>query len=555
MRREGSTAAKSTTRRQCLLTAAGIAAVAIAIYLPTLGADFVYDDHALIVRGDYVHDVGNLDEILTLRVLGQDVLDRNRPLALLSTMIDSALWDMNPIGYHATNVLLHAACSVLLFFLTLHLLGMTGIRRDDPRRERRGRLAGAAIAGCLFALHPLNSEAVCVPSFREDLLCTFWTLAALLCAASLPQRRTLRQILTGVAIVLCCLLAITAKETGIAAPFAVLAYGLLFRRNEGMGRWCGIGGGALFVACGFLFARFILTPEPSAIYHYPPQFLGGSLYNTLMIQPRIWTAQVMSILWPGRLCADYGTFALRYYPLGLSTLFLALLAIAAIQAARRNTVIFFSTVLAIAALLPVSNLVPIYRPMADRYLYLPLTGICILISYAVYRVSLLRPHWSHALLALLSGATLATATLFTLGRVRVWNNERALWLDTLAKNPYSSLAATRLGAALYEEGNLRGAVEAWRKALHATQGQSAKAWAYLALVFEQDGDTPAANQAYANAMTLDPRYGTPSRLVTNYILSASEGLRMQRLAERVAELPKAPPPISADTLPPAFPID
>ncbi|MFM8810134.1 MAG: hypothetical protein ACKOJB_14750, partial [Chthoniobacterales bacterium] len=88
--------------------AAFLFALVVALYFPTLRGGFVYDSIAQVLYSDYIHTSANWSDVLTLRVVGQDELDRNRPLHLASLMLDAAIWRKNPFGYRLTSVLLHA---------------------------------------------------------------------------------------------------------------------------------------------------------------------------------------------------------------------------------------------------------------------------------------------------------------------------------------------------------------------------------------------------------------------------------------------------------------
>src|SRR5262245_62612926 len=97
------------------------------------------------------------------------------PVALLSFSLDYAVWGMNPFGYHLTNVLLHAANSVLLYVLALGLLG-----RALPAAAPRAIMLGAAVAALFFALHPLRAESVAWITERRDGLSTLFYLVTVL---------------------------------------------------------------------------------------------------------------------------------------------------------------------------------------------------------------------------------------------------------------------------------------------------------------------------------------------------------------------------------------
>src|SRR5205823_13624959 len=121
---------------------------AFALYLPTLGADFVWDARAQILVDSFIHEPRHLLDVLSFRVLSLDVLDNNRPTNLLSLMLDSMLWGQRPFGYHLSNVLLHTVTVCLLFGFILDVLRRSGVE-EKPARFR------AAFASLVFAVHPV----------------------------------------------------------------------------------------------------------------------------------------------------------------------------------------------------------------------------------------------------------------------------------------------------------------------------------------------------------------------------------------------------------------
>ncbi|MEI6339608.1 MAG: hypothetical protein WCQ57_13655, partial [Verrucomicrobiota bacterium] len=158
-----------------------IGLLTFALYLPTLKSGFVYDAEAQVLVDGYIHERANFFEVISLRVLSRDVLDFNRPVQLLSLMVDSLCWGRNPFGYHLTSNLVHALNAALLFLLILRLAEAGGIGRS-------GLFPWIAAAGALlFAWHPVNVEAVAEVSCREDLLATFFLLAGLLLADAFAQ--------------------------------------------------------------------------------------------------------------------------------------------------------------------------------------------------------------------------------------------------------------------------------------------------------------------------------------------------------------------------------
>lgn len=122
-----------SSRRDLWLWAAGVFLIAALVYGPTLRGGFVYDSIAQVLYSDYIHTALNRIDVLTLCVVGEDELDRNRPLQLASLMLDAAIWKKEPIGYRLTSVLLHALNAALPFAFIV----MCFSHSNSPGRDER----------------------------------------------------------------------------------------------------------------------------------------------------------------------------------------------------------------------------------------------------------------------------------------------------------------------------------------------------------------------------------------------------------------------------------
>ena len=500
-----------------------VAAVAWLLYAPALTADFVWDARAKILNSNFIHDPANLPDVLTGRVLTRDVLDNNRPGNLLSLMIDAALWGKLPAGYHATSVTLHAAVCAMLFLLLVRLL---------PAPAGPCATWPAFVAALVPAVHPLNCEAVYEVSYREDLLVAASILVALFAAmAFLRKPGFWRNLLPGAVCCLALLFGVSAKENGVAGPVVVGCYWLLWRRKEPRLPWACLLSVASLVVLSFLAARFTLRPEHSLIFTDNPPRLGGSLGNSLLIQLRIWAMEFSQVLLPRNLCADYGPYSLRNFSVPLSAAAVVLVAGAQLFLAFRHRLFALGSALFWAGLLPVSNIVPLYRPLADRFLYVPFAGLAMLLAQAFFLARNLRP----AARAALYGAAIlwiSAGAVLTFRREAVWHDSLALWQDTAAVNPYSFAAADNLGYALLEIHRDRDAAQSFLRAIRIAGGSVADPWAGLALASEAAGQPAAADNAFRRAAALDVRYAHPQELVRALIVPPDIAGKLEVLAHR-----------------------
>jgi len=488
--------------------AAVLAGMTLAVFSPTLSSGFVYDARLQILTDPFLHDPRNWWPVLTFGTLAMDVLDFNRPVNLASLMLDATLWGREPFGYHLTSVLLHAV-NVLLVWAVLRQLCHGGSAQDTASSWPT---VASLLPPLLFAMHPVVTEAVCEPTFREDLLVASFTLAGLLLALGhRPQAATDAR--RAAACIACSLLAIGSKESGIAAPAVLAVAWLAVRRGERGRFWPVAVGGATIAVVVFLIARFALEPIPSRIFEGRPQYPGGSLAGALLILPRILALYAQIVVLPVNLCADYGLYSVAHLPLPVALAVVAGVAAAAAAAVWSDRRMALAVALVIVPLLPVANLIPIYRAAADRYLYLPLAGI------GVAAGLLLDAPWlagrQRLRERLLLGGAVAVVLLAAActERQKVWADPLALWTDTFRKNPVTVTAAAGLAEALRQAGRLPEAEQAARRAIQIIDGRRGDDWATLALILAGQGREEEAFAALNRALEADPKLATPDERV------------------------------------------
>lgn len=499
--------------------------LAFGLYVPSLSSGFVYDARAQIEGDTYIHTPGHVWNILTLRVLSEDVLDSGRPVHLLSLWGDAMVWGKSPRGYHLTSNLLHALATALLFLLLCKL--------GTVERDVSPRLAWcAALMGSLwFSVHPVHVEAVAEVSYREDLLATFFLLAGLYAAAMFSALRGTPRMVVAVLCVAFLLGAAGSKETGFSGPLLLACYAVLYHRQEGLRPWMPLLAAAFLVVGVFGAARVFLRPEVSEIFTVQPSYPGGSLAAAMQIQPRIWTFLWGQLAWPGGLSGDYMPSHIADISPTTGWMVLAIVVALQIALSIKSRLACLGSALFWLGLAPVSNFLPLFRPMADRFLYLPATGAACLLAAAI----LLAGH-RRMILIPLTGLWALTVPLLawqTCQRQRVFANELNLWVDTATKSPDSPTALINRGYAFYEVGEYGRALEDSERALAMTHGQQPEPWATLALIFETTGEPRRAEEALQNAVRLDPRYRTPMESFPPAMMDASQAAAFERIARRL----------------------
>lgn len=486
------------------------------LYLPSLRSGFVYDAESQILISDYIHQPAHFTDVLSLRVMSHDVLDFNRPVQLLSLMLDSLFWGRNPLGYHLTSNLLHALTAALVFLLAVRLL--------EP-----GRTTAAFLASLLFAAHPLLVEPVAEVASREDVLAAFFVLVSLFLADGFGRAGGRVRLLYGAGCAFAAFLACASKETGVVALPAIGLYWLLYRRRESLLSWVALLGVLFVVTAGFLVARFALEPKDSQIFLHPPAYIGGSRAMVFQIQPRIWTFYLGLIFCPLHLSADYVPQNIGNITLPLGVMAVTVFVVLQGWLAWKSRAGALGGFLFWLALAPVSNFIPIFRPMADRFLYLPLAGLALALAGAL---ALARPVVFRGL-AVVSGMVVLLLAGLTWQRQAVFSDSLSLWQDTLKKSPFSETAANNLGYAFLDRGDYDPALKAFDQALRITQGKKADAWAGAAITLEKAGRPVDAENALRQAIAHDPIYATPQKLVEALSARQEHAAIMEQIQARL----------------------
>lgn len=518
------------------------ATIAAGIYLPSLSGAFVYDDIAVIRDSTYIHDPANWSHVLTLKVMAEDVIDFNRPVQVASLMLDAAIWGKEPLGYRLTNLLLHAACTFLVVILAARLLreSLTPVGKNMGETVLgMSALVGVFLAGLLFALHPMMVEAAAVPSNRKDQLATFFLLIAFLAATRFRAVLDLSNIVLAAVCTLCTLLAIGAKENGVAGPPILFMYWWLLRRREKPVAWLSLIAVCSLACVLFLAARFALEREVSEVFITKPSAISPTIKGRANIQVGFMVLYAKNIFLPAWLCADYNLRSLEpiyKYPFLREAVMLFLGGVV-ILCSMRSALCALAVWIVLFAILPVANLVPIYVPAADRYWYLPMLGLSIMVALASVWVGRHAPRPAAAAALVVSLVLAVVLAGLTLQRIAVWDNTIALWRDTLDKNDRSVRAHTGLATEYANTGRLGEAAPHWKQAAEFVRNRP-DYWVNVIVLNHSLGRTGEAYEAIRSMLEVYPEMYYPDSVPrTGYLASVD----MDTFSRIVAQFRSANP--------------
>ena len=357
-----------------LLAALALCLLALLAYSDSFHDGYTLDSNQLLRADTRIQQATsqNVDQILQHTYwwpYGESGL--YRPLATLSYMFNYAVLGNGErsAGYHWINFLLHLCNVLLVYTLSLRLMGT------------RGRAFSVA---ALWSVHPVLTESVTYMVGRPDLLAGIGVLGGLLLYLISTETTGKRRwaALGGAAVATA--IGVFSKESAVTVLGVIAMYELTWwkERRQVRGRLAGFAAVAIPIAAMLYQRMQVLAASPPASF----PFLDNPLVDAGFIQGRLTAIGLLArYLWrlvcPITLSADY---SYAQIPLAsgtlsdwISWLVVAALAVAVYRSYRWNRTAFFFAGFAAVTFLPMSNLLfPIGTIMAERFLYLPAIAFC-----------------------------------------------------------------------------------------------------------------------------------------------------------------------------------
>jgi tetratricopeptide (TPR) repeat protein len=308
-------------------------------------------------------------------------------------------------------------------------------------------LPAAALAALLFAVHPIHTESVAWSAGRSDVLATLFSLAALLLHIGTTRADWRRSLAVGV----CILLALGAKETAIAIFPALLLYDVMMRPErpraiEWVLRWSGpLVGTIVYV----LLRRATIGDFVGAA---PGEASISASLGTVVGAIGVYAGK---LLWPVNLNAYIDSVPTGAIGWSVSAVAVAIAAAVAVWSwARGEKVPAFLVAWMAACLAPSLTIawkIP-EAPLAERYLYFPSVAFCLLIGCGVAAAATRLTESTRRVGAALLGVVLIACAVVTVRRNAVWHDDVRLWEDTSRKSSVAGMPLRSLGAAYHAQG-------------------------------------------------------------------------------------------------------
>src|SRR5437870_6976693 len=487
-----------------------VALFTLAAFLPALQNQFVnWDDKDNFLDNPHYRGLGWTH----LRWMWTTHRGHYIPLTWMTLGLDYLLWGMNPLGYHLTSLLLHAANAVVFFFLVSRLLTLA---LPSPSERGHAVPVAAGFAALVFAIHPLRVESVVWATERRDVLSGLFYLVTILVylRACEGEERGRRWYWLAVATFV---LALLSKSMVVNLPVVLLILDVypLRRLGGAVGWWS----------------------EPARrIYIEKIPFVllaAGASAIAVMAQSSVHAAASLAQLsLPGRLVVS--AYGLSFYlgktgvPVNLSPLYElsstvdpwatpfilsygVVVAIMAIVLALRRRVpgLPAAWVAYVVVLLPVLGFFQSGPQIAaDRYTYLAGLGGAILAGAGLlscWRTSRTSKTETPTTLPIAGVATCVVVGLgaLTWNQAQVWHVSENLWTHALARDPQSSIAENNLGVVRADQSKLAEAIEHYQRALQM-RPDYADAYFNLGNALFQQGKLAEASDHYRQALAIKP---------------------------------------------------
>lgn len=487
-----------------------IVLLAIMIYWNTLNHDFVnFDDPDLIIRNRYIKTLSfqNIRAIFTPGVVGA-----YQPVRTLSYAIDYHFWKLDPTGYHLTNVLCHAVSTLLVYLIAFMLTR---------------QVITASVVSLVFAVHPVHVEAVAWVAGRRDVLSSAFGLLSVFCflrfspaqqnnAKKNHQKKFLSSAFWYAFALVFFGLGLLTKSSLVILPLLFVLYDLCFLHPPIWEKWQRGVWYLPFFLISLIFTQvFTKLSRSSGLVES-----WGNAYTRSLTMTRVFAEYIYLLCMPKNLSATYGITSV-YSLWGLSFLMafavIVLILVLTVYAWKNSKLVVFGVGWFFISLLPVSNIIPIAITKADRYLYLPSVGFCLVLAWLIvrcwtmlfyFKASAFGKHLVAFGYWLMIGLIIFSYALYTVQRNRDWKDSHTLWTATLETNPDSSIALNNLGLIYVGQGMYEKAIALYERllAFHPDQEHVERVYGNMADAYAGMQMFGEAINHYQKALDIDPEY-------------------------------------------------
>jgi len=501
-----------------LLGALVIFLITFSIYIPALTNGFVWDDFTYVVENTTIH---SLTSTSLSKMLASFHAGNWHPLTWISHALDYGFWGSDPFGHHLSNILIHAFNTLLVFFLSIRLIGLVkGVPANSSGTKPSATVIAAGVTALLFGIHPLHVESVAWVAERKDLLCALFFLLSILCYLSFVPSviQKSRRIWYSLCFV-CAMLSLLSKPMAVTLPLILLLLDVypLKRISFPTGKTDNC------LSVVLEKAPFFALSIVSSIITLLAQSSGGALRNLekFPLDIRLSNAlkslvfYLQKMIFPINL-TPYYPFPPQIHWLNLVYLLSALLVLAitglCLWKAKQGNY-FWASVWGyyVVTLLPVLGIIQVGgQTAADRYTYLPSVSIFLIVGagtlWLLEQNTFARHRIRSAAIFLVFICVFILLGQITRRQITIWINSETLWEHVIQAFPFPTsgpMAHNNLGTAYYKNGELDNAIAEYKRAL-AIKPDYENALNNLGVAYSKKGLIEKAIDQHTRALAINP---------------------------------------------------
>lgn len=466
-------------RRWLILAILALPLLTFLTYIPALRNGFIWDDDDHLTKNPAITHPEGLQKIWT-------VLDVSRyyPLTLTNFWLQRRLWGLNPQPYHAVNIALHAANAILIFLLL-----------------RRLKIRAAWAAAALWAVHPVNVESVAWITELKNTQSGLFFFSSLLLFLRFESDEKLGWFALSL---VSFAAALASKPSTVVLPLVLL---LLAWWQRSQFRKIDVLRAAPFFVLSAAMSLLTIVEQRGHIERSPHEWSLTLTERIIVASKALWF-YASKLIWPVNLSFIYERWVINIDSIVSLIPLFGLLAIGVclwryrkhpwVQAATLGTGYY------VIALLPVLGFFDIfffrYSFVGDHFQYLASLGIVALLAAGFTTLVQARGTRCAAMLISIGGLS-----VLSWHHTKVFRDDKTLWLDTIKKNPRTSLAYCNYGVILNGEKRYQESEQYFRKALELKPG-FIEAQSNLGVALTGLGRFEEAEQALQEALRIQPNY-------------------------------------------------
>jgi tetratricopeptide (TPR) repeat protein len=501
---------KKNRRNKVWLSIIILVLVTFGVYSNSLNAPFIFDDIHKIVNNPDIKKLSNLPEKLIYPYSKEHKTfnrnDPSRPLVYLTYTLNYHFGKLNPFGYHLVNVFLHVFNVILMFFLTKKIILYV---------YKNNSYLFPFLVSLLFAVHPVNIDAVTYTFARSGVLATLFYILSLICFTKILEKG--KRFCYFSLSLLFFILALASKPIAVTLPAIILFFDYIILSNYDINK---------VKTRKYYHIILWIILITYLIYRY--FYLGGfgdieisseirlSRYPYLIIQPYIILKYFKLLLFPSGLC-------IYHYIMPSSNIFkpqilISILVVVSIfvftfinykKRKFESKLIIFSILWFFITLSPSSTIFPTAIVLSERRLYLSGYGFYLLMIFLYFFVVIRTKKNNYIYYPII--LYIATLSVFTIKRNKLYQEPAIMWQEAIFEYPQNFMAHLYLGNIYKEKKEYSNAIPEFQKALYIIQNEDQQQYEklynfheILGWLYKEQNEYIKAIEEYQQAIVLNP---------------------------------------------------